>query len=705
MRCTFAASLKLKHYIVALFAVFFVHGPIAWSQLNPPTLNCLSVDPDNNVILNWEQPSDPNMEFQSYHLFYIDANNINGPYGEIILDTYNTTTYVHTGAFPGILPFCYYVVTESFDGTTTYFSTPSDTLCTIFLSAIPSVGPEGFADLFWNSPYPFAAPPGLSYQIWMEFPAGIWQMVATVPYGVNSYSHEISVCSEFLNFQVLLTAPDGCVFTSNVAGDFFSDLTPPDIPIVTGVSVLDNGDAEVTWEPSLAPDTQGYIVYSCFNNIVTVLDTVYGQTNFVDILANTIAGPVSYLVAAIDTCYSGNPPSPNTSPTGDICNTSIHLTNLPYTLCADEITLHWTPYIGWPGGVDHYEVWYSTDGTSFSLLETVAGNETSYVHVGFEQGLSPTYYVVGYDVTGNYSVNSRKITVPVAYPTAPGNVYISTATVTGPHHVTVAVTMDPVVYSHYFKLERLEDGDDDWEEVNTLSAFSTAGLVYFDSLDVKPSVYSYTYRVIVSNTCDDVVDTSNVGKTILLTGVANESRQVNTMVWTNYKDWEQGVDNYNVYRRIGLNGAEELLTTLGGSSTFFEDDVSDLYDTPGEFCYRVEALENTNSWGTSSSAFSNELCLTQPPRIWIPNAFMPGGYNEVFKPVITFADLQSYQLVIYSRWGDFVFESNNVDEGWDGTLGGKRVEEGAYAYYLAIRDGRGQLYERKGTVIMLSGGN
>lgn len=688
-----------------VLAVLLSGSSALFAQLDPPALNCLSVDLNGNVIVNWEQPSDPNGEFVNYHVFWADANNFNGPYQEIILQDYNLTSYVHTGASPDMLSFCYYLVTESYDGTNAYFSTPSDTLCTIFLSATPSVGPEGYADLFWNSPYPFGAPQnGLQYEIWMEYPVGIWNQVGSADYGVGAYSYEISICDEYLSFQVLLTAPDGCVFTSNVDGDQFEDTTPPDIPEVTGVSVLDSGDAYVTWEPSQAPDTQGYIIYACNNNIVTVVDTVFGVTNFTDLLANTQTGPVSYLIAAFDTCYSGNPQSPNTSPTGDVCNTSIHLTNEPFLLCADEIVLNWTPYIGWPAGVGYYDIFFSEDGVNFNLLETVPGSQMNYHHVGFPTSSSPTYYVIGYDVSGNYSVSSRKLLVPVSYPTPPGDIYISTATVTGPHHITVAVTMQPSIYVHYFKLERLEDGDDDWEEVLTMSATAVPSIVYFDSLDIKPDVFAYTYRLITRNTCEDVVDTSNVGRTMLLEGVANESRLVNTMVWNAYEDWEQGVALYNIYRKIGTTGPSELLATIGGSSSFFEDDVTDLFYTEGEFCYTIEAIEEINSNGASAASRSNELCLTQPPKIWIPSAFIPGGYNSIFMPIITFADISHYQFNIFSRWGDLVFETEDLEQGWDGTLDGKLVQEGAYAYYMGIRDGRGTLYEKRGTVVMLVGG-
>ncbi|MEY3437141.1 MAG: hypothetical protein RL335_1597, partial [Bacteroidota bacterium] len=57
---------------------------------------------------------------------------------------------------------------------------------------------------------------------------------------------------------------------------------------------------------------------------------------------------------------------------------------------------------------------------------------------------------------------------------------------------------------------------------------------------------------------------------------------------------------------------------------------------------------------------------------YVPNAFTPDGdiYNQTFKPVFTSGfDPYNYQLLIFNRWGEIVFESNNVEIGWDGSYG------------------------------------
>jgi gliding motility-associated-like protein len=60
--------------------------------------------------------------------------------------------------------------------------------------------------------------------------------------------------------------------------------------------------------------------------------------------------------------------------------------------------------------------------------------------------------------------------------------------------------------------------------------------------------------------------------------------------------------------------------------------------------------------------------VTQDYTIYVPNAFTPdgNGVNEIFKPVLDGFDPQDYTLYIFNRWGDLVFESHDMEVGWDG---------------------------------------
>jgi gliding motility-associated-like protein len=89
--------------------------------------------------------------------------------------------------------------------------------------------------------------------------------------------------------------------------------------------------------------------------------------------------------------------------------------------------------------------------------------------------------------------------------------------------------------------------------------------------------------------------------------------------------------------------------------------------------------------------------------VLIPNSFSPNGdnVNDVFK--ISGSSIQSFDLHIFDRWGQVVFEIQDTDtsKGWDGTRDGIPVELGVYVYYLNVvfNDGKTKLV--KGNLTLL----
>ncbi len=74
--------------------------------------------------------------------------------------------------------------------------------------------------------------------------------------------------------------------------------------------------------------------------------------------------------------------------------------------------------------------------------------------------------------------------------------------------------------------------------------------------------------------------------------------------------------------------------------------------------------------------------------LYVPNTFTPDGnqYNPVFLPIVTAGiDKNQYQLEIYNRWGELIFQSKNTEEGWDGTYKGIACPEGMYNWKIKYK--------------------
>ena len=229
---------------------------------------------------------------------------------------------------------------------------------------------------------------------------------------------------------------------------------------------------------------------------------------------------------------------------------------------------------------------------------------------------------------------------------------------------------------------------------------------------------TYTYRAVVFNECEEVITQSQEATTMLLQGFSNPEESVfeNNLVWTAYEGFAGGIDRYEVIRKTTLN-PEELgspLTSTNVVQKNHTDDVSDLLDTPGLFCYRILAIENNTGPGLEGAA-SNWVCLTEEPLVWIPTAFSPNGdeLNDWFPwpsgdAQVGFlgapqGDNSNFELNVYSRWGENIFSSTSVDETWDGRINGKLVPAGVYAVHVRYLDGAGGWHQQRVALTVLPG--
>jgi gliding motility-associated-like protein len=76
---------------------------------------------------------------------------------------------------------------------------------------------------------------------------------------------------------------------------------------------------------------------------------------------------------------------------------------------------------------------------------------------------------------------------------------------------------------------------------------------------------------------------------------------------------------------------------------------------------------------------------------YIPNTFTPDGdgHNQTFKPVFTSGfDPFNYEMLIYNRWGEIIFETHDVTYGWDGTyaLANYTCQDGVYLYKIIFKN-------------------
>jgi gliding motility-associated-like protein len=105
---------------------------------------------------------------------------------------------------------------------------------------------------------------------------------------------------------------------------------------------------------------------------------------------------------------------------------------------------------------------------------------------------------------------------------------------------------------------------------------------------------------------------------------------------------------------------------------------ADYYATQQGF-YWVEVTDGNDCTNIATLAL-----LPCDVELIIPNAFTPNGdgLNDIFKPLSPEFSLVNYQMLIYNKWGQLLFESSSISSGWDGTFRGKPVPTDIYSYII-----------------------
>ncbi len=98
---------------------------------------------------------------------------------------------------------------------------------------------------------------------------------------------------------------------------------------------------------------------------------------------------------------------------------------------------------------------------------------------------------------------------------------------------------------------------------------------------------------------------------------------------------------------------------------------------------------------------SDVIHIYYDPILYVPNTFTPDGneFNNGFKIVAN--NIESFELLIFNRWGELLYTMNSFDDYWDGSYNGLKCQDGTYVWKLEYSDFKGVKYELTGHVNLI----
>ena len=158
---------------------------------------------------------------------------------------------------------------------------------------------------------------------------------------------------------------------------------------------------------------------------------------------------------------------------------------------------------------------------------------------------------------------------------------------------------------------------------------------------------------------------------------------------TNFLPKDQDLCSGNVLK-INVPGYKSYLWNTGESIRNIE------IRKAGNYVLTVTSFDNCV--GTDTLTIQETTCIP----IGIPNAFSPNsdGRNDYFNPTIN-AEILDYQLHIYNRSGQLIFQTKDYATGWDGRFKGQQQSPDNYIYQISFRNMAGKRFEYKGNILLM----
>lgn len=146
-------------------------------------------------------------------------------------------------------------------------------------------------------------------------------------------------------------------------------------------------------------------------------------------------------------------------------------------------------------------------------------------------------------------------------------------------------------------------------------------------------------------------------------------------------------------------GAMNYLWLVDSTLVAETENLTHEFVLPGSYTVTLIAADA----GGCTDMYSLTIEVTMEASLYVPNAFTPDndGINEVFRAYGQ--EFDDFRLIIFNRWGDQVFESDDMQRGWNGDSKGSGyyAQNDVYMWVITYTNPRGRREQKSGHVVLI----
>lgn len=290
-----------------------------------------------------------------------------------------------------------------------------------------------------------------------------------------------------------------------------------------------------------------------------------------------------------------------------------------------------------------------------------------------------------YEIVAIVENDVRSYSAPISLEpktSSPGDIASALVTVKDDNTIATRVELsgEGLTSTYNLIVERAVLGSSNFELVSPAGNQS----LQWDDTNVSASQNSYCYRFQYENAC-------KMKSPSFSTPVCSILLTTNTpdIVWTPDPPFTGTIETYSLQQVD--EGGNVIDAMPKGLSTSHTLDLA----SQSEFGYRIEAKSG------NFTSLSNLLNFRSEAILLVPDAFTPNGdaYNERFEVKGYF--IKDFKMSVFSRWGEVIYHTDDIAEGWDGNVKTGKAPGGYYLYKIEATNATGQTMVKNGSFLLI----